>query len=128
MANGTLPGDTQQGCPGFFVQITVTGVLPAHALDISRWCQHAGRLLHLDFQSYTGDFHFFEVGVAHGLTLLASSIAQCWGDLGTWNVVWMCWLRLRSMPLSMNWMPAMTLAAPTWLLSLWPYGSAPGHC
>ena len=23
--------------------------------------------------------------MAHGLTILASSIAQCWGDLGTWN-------------------------------------------
>ena len=40
--------DELQDCShGFFVQITVTGVIPAHALDISRWCQHAGRLLHL---------------------------------------------------------------------------------
>ena len=78
--------DELQDCShGFFVQITVTGVIPAHALDISPWCQHAGRLLHLDFQLYTGDFHLFEVDVAHGLTLLASSIAQCWSDLSTWN-------------------------------------------
>ena len=78
--------DVLQDCShGFFVQITIAGVVPAHALDISRWCQHAGRLLHIGFQSYTGDFHLFEVGVANGLTLLASSVAQCWGDLGTWH-------------------------------------------
>ena len=80
-----LTDELQLCSHGFFVQITVTGVVPAHALDISRWSQHAGRLVHLDFQSYTGDFHLFEVGVAHGLTLLASSVAQCWGDQITWH-------------------------------------------
>ena len=54
-----LTDELQLCSHGFFVQMTVTGVVPAHALDISRWSQHAGRLLHLDFQSYTGDFHLF---------------------------------------------------------------------
>ena len=80
-----LTDELQLCSHGFFVQITVTGVVPAHALDISRWSQHAGRLLHLGFQSYTGDFHLFEVGVAHGLTLLASSVEQCWGDQVSWR-------------------------------------------
>ena len=80
-----LTDELQLCSHGFFVQMTVTGVVPAHALDISRWSQHAGRLVHRDFQSYTEDFHLFEVGVAHGLTLLASSVAQCWGDQITWH-------------------------------------------
>ena len=84
--NRVVLTDELQDCShGFFVQITVTGVVPTHAFDISRWCQHAGRLLHIGFQAYTGDFHLFEVGVAHGLTLLASSVAQCWGDQETWR-------------------------------------------
>ena len=92
--------DELQDCShGFFVQITVTGVIPAHALDISRWCQHAGRLVHLGFQSYTGDLHLFEVGVAHGLTLLASSLAQCWGDLETWHD-WLL-IEMRTLPLTL---------------------------
>ena len=61
--------DELQDCVHGF-QTTVTGVIPAHALDISRWCHNAGRLLHLDFQFYTEDLHLFEVGVAHGPTLL----------------------------------------------------------
>ena len=83
-----LTDELQLCSHGFFVQITVMGVVPAHALEISRWSQHAGRLVHLDFQSYTGDFHLFEVGVAHGLTLLASSAAQCWSD----QISWQDWL------------------------------------
>ena len=55
-----LTDELQLCSHGFFVQMTVTGVVPAHALDISRWSQHAGRLVHLGFQSYTGDFHLFE--------------------------------------------------------------------
>ncbi len=83
--NGIALTDELQDCAhGFFVQITVAGVIPAHALDITRWCHDAGRLLHLDFQAYTGDLHLFTVGVAHGLTLLASSVAQCWGDMDAW--------------------------------------------
>ena len=63
-------------CVGTHSRVALTDELqlPAHALDISRWSQHAGRLLHLGFQSYTGDFHLFEVGVAHGLTLLAVAL------------------------------------------------------
>ena len=79
-----LTDELQLCSHGFFVQITVTGVVPAHALDISRWSQHAARLVLLDFQSY----YLFEVGVAHGLTLLASSVAQCWGD----QISWQDWL------------------------------------
>ena len=62
---------------GFFVQITITGIIPAHALDISRWCQHAGSCMLASSRTV--------VGVAHGLTLLASSVAQCWSDVGAWN-------------------------------------------
>ena len=36
--------------------------------------------MHLDYQFYAGDSHQFLVGVAHGLTLLASSTAPCWSD------------------------------------------------
>ena len=83
MHNGVALTDELQDCsPGFFVEIFVAGVMPAHAMDITRWC---AELVHLDYQAYSGDLHLFTVGVAHGLTLLASSAAQCWGDLATWN-------------------------------------------
>ena len=119
----SLTDELQDCSHGFFVQITVTGVVPAHALDISRWSQHAGRLLHLGFQAYTGDFHLFEVGVAHGLTLLASSVAQCWGDQATWHDWLLIEMRTRYLSLwlkcmspSMNWMHPLTRAVPTWSL------------
>ena len=42
--------DEWQDCAhGFFVQITVTGAIPAHAIDVTRWCSNAGQLMHLGF-------------------------------------------------------------------------------
>ena len=41
--------------------------------------------MHLDYQYYAGDSHQFWVGIAHGLTLLASSLAPCWGDRESWD-------------------------------------------
>ena len=35
--------------------------------------------------AYAGDSHQFWVGIAHGLTLLASSLAPCWGDRESWD-------------------------------------------
>ena len=68
--------DELQDCHhGFFVQITITRAIPTHAVDVTRWCSESGQLMHLDYQYYAGDSHQFLVGVAHGLTLLASSLA-----------------------------------------------------
>ena len=39
----------------------------------------------LCYQYYAGDFHQFLVSVAHGLTLLASSMAPCWADRDSWE-------------------------------------------
>ena len=73
--------DELQDCHhGFFVQITITRAIPTHA--VTRWCCESGQLMHLDYQYYAGDSHQFLVGVAHGLTLLASSLAPCWGIFG----------------------------------------------
>ena len=78
--------DELQDCQhGFFVQITITRAIPTHAVDVTRWCSEAGQLMHLDYQYYAGDSHQFWVGIAHGLTLLASSLAPCWGDRESWD-------------------------------------------
>ena len=78
--------DELQDCRhGFFVQITITRAIPTHAVDVTRWCSEAGQLMHLDYQYYAGDSHQFIVGVAHGLTLLASCLAPCWGDRESWE-------------------------------------------
>ena len=78
--------DELQDCHhGFFVQITITRAIPTHAVDVTRWCSEAGQLMHLDYQYYAGDSHQFLVGIAHGLTLLASSLAPCWGDRESWD-------------------------------------------
>ena len=78
--------DELQDCHhGFFVQITSTRAIPTHAVDVTRWCSESGQLMHLDYQYYAGDSHQFLVGVAHGLTLLASSLAPCWGDRESWD-------------------------------------------
>ena len=50
--------------------------------------------MHLDYQYYADDFHQFLVGVAHGLTLLASSLAPCWSDRESWEE-WLLELRHR---------------------------------
>ena len=75
-----LTDELQDCAHGFYVQITITEVIPVHAIDVTRWCSQAGQLMHLDYQYCTGDLHQFVVGVAHGLTLLASSTTPCWGD------------------------------------------------
>ena len=78
--------DELQDCHhGFFVQITITRAIPTHAVDVTRWGSEAGQLMHLDYQYYAGDSHQFLVGIAHGLTLLASSLAPCWGDRESWD-------------------------------------------
>ena len=78
--------DELQDCHhGFFVQITITRAIPTHAVDVTRWCSESGQLMHLDYQYYAGDSHQFLVGIAHGLTLLASSLAPCWGDRESWD-------------------------------------------
>ena len=50
---GLLLHELQDCAHGFFVQITVTGTIPAHAIDVTRWCSNAGQLMHLGFQFYT---------------------------------------------------------------------------
>ena len=80
-----LTDELQDCAHGFYVQITITGAIPAHAIDVTRWCSQAGQLMDLDYQYYTGDLHQFVVGVAHGLTLLASSTTPCWGDRDSWE-------------------------------------------
>ena len=78
--------DELQDCHhGFFVQISIARAIPTHAVDVTRWCSESGQLMHLDYQYYAGDSHQFLVGVAHGLTLLASSLAPCWGDRESWD-------------------------------------------
>ena len=78
--------DELQDCHhGFFVQISITRAIPTHAVDVTRWCSESGQLMHLDYQYYAGDSHQFLVGVAHGVTLLASSLAPCWGDRESWD-------------------------------------------
>ena len=63
MHNGVALTHELQDCsPGFFVQIVVAGVIPVHAMEITRWCAGAGRLVHLDYQAYSGDPHPFMVG------------------------------------------------------------------
>ena len=57
----------------FFVQITITRAISTHAVDVIRWCSESRQLMHL---YYAGDSHQFLVGVAHGLTLLASSLER----------------------------------------------------
>ena len=42
--------------------------------------------MHLDYQYYAGNSHQFLVGVAHGLTILASSLAPCCSDRESWSV------------------------------------------
>ena len=62
MHNGVALTDELRNCtPGFFVQIFVAGVVPAHAMEITRWCAEAGRLVHLDYQAYSSDLHHFTV-------------------------------------------------------------------
>ena len=41
--------------------------------------------MHLDYQYYAGDSHQFLVGIAHGLSLLANSLAPCWADRESWD-------------------------------------------
>ena len=81
----TLTDEIQACNHGFFVQITITRAIPTHAVDVTRWCSESGQLMHLDYQYYAGDSHQFLVGVAHGLTRLASSLAPCWGDRESWE-------------------------------------------
>ena len=124
--------DELQDCHhGFFVQITIARAIPTHAVDVTRWCSESGQLMHLDYQYYAGDSHQFLVGVAHGLTLLASSLAPCWGDRerrsgSSWSCdigILLCaallCISIQYMPPSMTWMRAMTQGAPTWLRHQW---------
>ena len=120
--------DELQDCHhGFFVQITITRAIPTHAVDVTRWCSEAGQPMHLDYQYYAGDSHQFLVGIAHGLTLLASSLAPCWSDRESWDewllmsyaidtllyVALLC-IFMQCTPPSVTWMRAMTQGAPAW--------------
>ena len=119
----TLTDELQDCTHGFFVQITITIAIPIHAVDVTRWCSESGQLMHLDYQYYAGDSHQFLVGVAHGLTLLASSMAPCWGDRDSWEwssgidtlpyAAFLCTSMQFMLP-SMIWMRATTQGAPTW--------------
>ena len=76
--------DELQDCyHGFFVQI--------HAVDVTWWCSESGQLMHLDYQYYAGDSDQFLVGVAHGLTLLASSLGLAFFvQIHAVDVTWWC--------------------------------------
>ena len=117
--------DELQDCHhGFFVQITITRAIPTHAVDVTRWCNESGQLMHLDYQYYAGDSHQFLVGVAHGFTLLASIAWRPVGAIesrGMSGSSWSCatgillCTSIQYMPPSATWMRAMTQGAPTWL-------------
>ena len=47
-----LTDELQDCAHGFLVQITIPGVIPAHALDVTRWCSESGQLMRLDYQYY----------------------------------------------------------------------------
>ena len=106
-------------------QMREDSIMQRTTVDVTRWCSEAGQLMHLDYQYYAGDSHQFLVGIAHGLTLLASSLAPCWGDRESWDEWLLMELRHRYLALcglavhlhavhASTWMRAMTQGAPTW--------------
>ena len=81
----SLLTDDKTAIMGFSFKLRLQELSPPMQWTSPVGAAKSGQLMHLDYQYYAGDSHQFLVGIAHRLTLLASSLAPCWGDHDSWD-------------------------------------------